>query len=193
MTNVSWRRLSKLVLVSLLTGLIGLFSYGTRQVQLVTQAALERRLAEFDQVRAIAAYAKNLDATTAGALTSPLANMTIDGATPAEASAGMLLSLSRHPAAAGVQIWRTAELPAESRGSMVFARQSLEISGTWSALLDFIAAVESHVPVMAVDRLVITASIDNAAGQGSEPTYSAELHLQSATDIDPASTGISPP
>lgn len=185
-------RTDDLLLVSGLIGLAGILCVALWEFQVSSDAALAGKLEDYDRLRSVAAYETELNKLTADGTSSPLAGLVVDGSTASEASAGILLSLSRHPAASGVQILRTAELPVQNLGAVLTAGQSIEFSGGWPAILQFIAAIESHIPELAILRLTIRAPFDRDLPPDAEPVYTVEVQIQGITGITPPSQDTEP-
>lgn len=185
MNSVLKNRVSDLLLVAGTVGLAFILLAAIWQFKMSADAAVTSRLEDYDRLRSIAAYEEELNQFSSGNGSSPLAGMVVEGSTASAASAAMLMSLSQHPASAGVQILRTAELPARSLGAVLTAGQSMEFSGTWRATLEFIAAIETHLPELAIDKLVIRAPFEGAQPPESEPVYSVEVQIHGVTGISP--------
>ena len=173
--------------------LIGLLPMVVWTIQRTAEESLQDKLNEFDRLRAIAAYESKITELPATGVLDLFAGMTFKGSTAAEASSEILLSLSRHPAAADIQILRTVELPPKDLGEVQFVGQSIELTGSWTALLGFIAIGETHTPPLFIERLAIRGPVEGTNSPEVEPTYTAELQVFGATAIAPHAGSIVPP
>jgi general secretion pathway protein M len=124
--------------------------YGERENVAETDTALLRRL------NAVAAELPTLRARLAalhGAMDSD--SLTLAGASDALAAAGLQSRLEPLAAASGMTIGSTEILPAETEDDYRRIGLRLIVSGSYEALLELLAAIDSGRPPLVVDNLQI--------------------------------------
>ena len=95
-------------------------AYMLFHMQVGTLSGIEPDLQKFDQLRSVSVFEAHLPELERNVAIGSLKGLTIDGVTTSEASAAILMAVSRMPSMNGVRLLQTAELPSRNQGSLQF-------------------------------------------------------------------------
>jgi Type II secretion system (T2SS), protein M subtype b len=138
---------------------------------------LVEKIAEYDRVRAVAAYQPELARTKSGGLDASHGALFQGSGTAAVVSAELLTRLKGMAAARGIEVMQASDLPAKMEGPTELVGGSLQMTGHAYSIYGLLQEIEFSTPLLFVDRLDIR-STGNANDENAvETKLVVEIHV----------------
>jgi hypothetical protein len=173
--------LSGLVLVCLVLGLSALWS------QIGGEPLADERLAQFDRLRAVAAYRPKLETQGGDESAAAFDGSFLPDGPPAVVSANLLDLLKQMAAMQGIEVLQAEGLPPRPVEGLVLVGGRLQMVGQMPAVLNLLKAIEETEIALVTEKL----SLRNTRPGGDEAaeTYlSVELQVYGALRSAPHTT-----
>jgi Type II secretion system (T2SS), protein M subtype b len=149
-------------------------------------------LQNLDQLSGISTYAKTWKSRDEG-IEAQASSLFLPQAASTIVEATLLASIKEMAGQQAVEISRTSSSPTRLAGGLAWHDVTVDVTGTSTALIQFITTLERSRPALFVERLQIQSNVQPGVMLQQEPVLSAELTISGATKAEVIATGANPP